>query len=90
MTHFPAQNCDLNAVTFFSCAIFLHSIKSFNNIDDFNKKIHSDTVKILKFRSLFSFCISSKILVSRAGIHKVLVGIANKEDHDQTVSSEAA
>ena len=32
----------------------------------------------------------NKMLVFRAGIHKMLVKIANREDHDETASSEAA
>ena len=32
---------------------------------------------------------SKKMWVYRAGIHKILVRIANKEDPDQTASSEA-
>ena len=45
------------------------------------------TVKILKFRTLFSFC--SQMLVIRAGSHKMFFRIANREDPDQTASSEA-
>ena len=32
---------------------------------------------------------SNKMLIFRAGIHKLLVKIANREDPDQTASSEA-
>ena len=35
------------------------------------------------------FLFPSKMLVTRAGIHKMLVKIANREDPDQTTSSEA-
>ena len=41
-------------------------------------------VNVLKFRTPFSFC--SQI---RTGIQKMLVRIANREDLDQTASSEA-
>ena len=34
---------------------------------------------------LFSFCSQNKMLVIMAGIHKMLVRIANREDPDQTV-----
>ena len=44
---------------------------------------------LLKFRKLFSSFFSNKILVIRAGIHKMLVRIANRVDPDQTTSSEA-
>ena len=46
-------------------------------------------VKILKFLTPFSFCSQIKIMVLRAGIHKMLVRIANSEDPDQTSSLEA-
>ena len=37
----------------------------------------------------FSFLFSDKMLIFNAGIHKMLVRIANGEDPDQTASSEA-
>ena len=43
---------------------------------------------VLKFGTLL-FLFSNKMLVSRAGIHKMFVRIANREDPDQTASSEA-
>ena len=46
------------------------------------------TVKVLKFQTLF-FLFSNKILVFSTGIHKMHVRIANREDPDQTASSEA-
>ena len=56
------------------------------------------TVNILNFRTLFEvltflFLFSNKMLVIRAGIHIMLVRIANREDPDQTdqtASSESA
>ena len=39
-------------------------------------------------RSTFLFMFSNKILVIRAGIHKMLVRIANRKDPDQTASFE--
>ena len=47
------------------------------------------TANVLKFRTLLSFFLSNKALVIRAGSHKILVRIANREDPDQTASSEA-
>ena len=47
------------------------------------------TVNVLKFQTLFSYLISTKMLVIRAGAHKMHVRIANREDPDQTASSEA-
>ena len=37
----------------------------------------------------FLLLFSNKIMVIKAGIHKILVRITNREDPDQTVSSEA-
>ena len=45
--------------------------------------------KCSKISNTFLFLFSNKMLVSWAGIHKMLVRIANREDHDQTASSEA-
>ena len=45
-------------------------------------------VNFLKFQQ-FSHSILNKRLVFRAGIHKMLVRTANREDPDQTASSEA-
>ena len=39
--------------------------------------------------STFLFLFSNKMFVYRAGIHKMLVRIANSEDPDQTAFSEA-
>ena len=46
-------------------------------------------VKVLIFQTLFFFPFSNKMLVLRAGIHKMIVRIANREDPDQTASEEA-
>ena len=45
----------------------------------------------VKYKILNTFLIlfSNKMLGFRAGIHKMLVRIANREDPDQTASSEA-
>ena len=45
--------------------------------------------KCSKISNTFLFLISNKMLVFRAGIHKFLVRIANREDLDQTASTEA-
>ena len=45
--------------------------------------------KFSKITNTFLFLFSNKMLVFRAGIHKMLVGIANREDPHQTASSEA-
>ena len=47
------------------------------------------SVNVLKFGKLFSFCSQIKCLFFRAGIHQKLVSITNREDPDQTASSEA-
>ena len=47
------------------------------------------TINVLKFWNTFLSLFLDKMLVFRAGIHKILVRIANREDPDQTASSEA-
>ena len=42
-----------------------------------------------KISNAFLFLVSNKMLVSKVGIHKMNVRIANREDPDQTASSEA-
>ena len=44
-------------------------------------------VKVLIFQTLF-FLLSNKMLVFSTGIQKMHVRIANREDPDQTASSE--
>ena len=45
--------------------------------------------KCSKILNIFVFLFFNKILVIRTGIHKMHVRIANREDPDQTASSEA-
>ena len=45
--------------------------------------------KCSKISNTFLFLFSNKMLVIRAGIYNVLVRKANREDPDQTASSEA-
>ena len=45
--------------------------------------------KFSKILNTFLFLFSNKMEVIRAGIHKMCVRIANREDADQTASSEA-
>ena len=52
-------------------------------------KIHINFGKCSKILSSFLFLFSARMWVIRAGIHKMLVRIANREDPDQTASSEA-
>ena len=42
-----------------------------------------------KISNTFLILFSNKMLVFRAGIHKFLVRVANREDPDQTASLEA-
>ena len=44
---------------------------------------------LLKIRTLFTFCFRRKSGFLKAGIHKILVRIANREDADQTASLES-
>ena len=46
-------------------------------------------VNVLKILNTIMFLFSNTMLVFRAGIHKLLVSIANREDPDQTAPSEA-
>ena len=46
-------------------------------------------VKWSKILDTFLFLFSNKLMVIRAGIDKMLVTKANREDPDQTASSEA-
>ena len=57
----------------------LYYLCSFLSIWDTGKKIYSKCSKIL---NAFLFLFSNKILVFRAGVHKILVRIANREDPD--------
>ena len=52
-----------------------------------NQKV-SSTVNVLKILNTFLFLSSSIMLVFRTETHKTLVRIANREDPDQTASSE--
>ena len=45
--------------------------------------------KCSKISNTFLILFSNKMLMFRAGIHKILVRIANREDPDQTASEEA-
>ena len=63
------------------------SSKGINIEAKFSKQ--SNTVSLLKSQTLFSFCFLEKILVIRVRIHKMLHRMANREDPDQTASSEA-
>ena len=47
------------------------------------------TVNVLEFSTLFFSLFSNKMLVIMVVIHKMLIGIANREDTDQTASLEA-
>ena len=50
-----------------------------------NKVKYSKCSKIL---NTFLLLFSNKMLVVRAGIHRMLIGIAKREDPDQTASEE--
>ena len=43
---------------------------------------------VLKFQNTCLVLFSNKMLFIRAGIHKMFVSIANREDTNQTTSSE--
>ena len=50
---------------------------------------HKCYSKCSNISNTFLFLLSNTMLVFRAGIYKMLVRIANREDPDQTASSEA-
>ena len=45
--------------------------------------------KCSKISNTYLFLFSNKMLVFKAGIHKLLVRVANREEPDQTAFSEA-
>ena len=45
-------------------------------------------VNVQKFQNTFLFLLPTNMLVIKAGIHKMLFRIANREDPDQTASVE--
>ena len=64
-----------------------------NNVDKYQNlvlaQIFNPYGKCSKISNTFLFLFSTKFLVIRAGMHKLLVRIANRGDPDQTASSEA-
>ena len=52
-------------------------------------KIGEECVKCSKISNTFLFLCANKMIVVRAGIYRMPVRIANREDPDQTASSEA-
>ena len=54
-----------------------------------SKYLRQNYGKCSKILNTFLFLFSNKMLVLRAGIHKMLSRIANREDPDQAASSEA-
>ena len=67
------------------------SVKSFGKLLNFFcfSKINVIFSMVMFFRNTFIIRFSTKMLVVKAGIHKMLIKIANWEDPDQTASSEA-
>ena len=64
--------------------LFLHSQKK-----KLCRFVNANRVTVLKFQMFFFFTDLNKMLVIRTGIHQMLVRIGNREDPDQTASSEA-
>ena len=60
-------------------------------MDQLKKNMIKDSIvnKCSQVLNTFLVLFSNNILVVKAVIHKMLVEIANREDHDQTASSEA-
>ena len=80
---FLGWTAQLQRLTRTSC--FSISVVNDNKLRSACEEYMSDYGKCSEFLFLFS----NKLLVFRAGIHKILVRIANGEDPDQTASSEA-
>ena len=59
---------------------------STHNIEELEKKNYG---KCSKISNTVLFPISNELMVLRSGIYKMLVRMANREDPDQTASSEA-
>ena len=55
----------------------------------YNARVSNGYSKCSKISNTFLFLFSHKMVMFRAGIHKTLVRIANREDTDQTASEEA-
>ena len=83
-------------------SIFLSNSRKYpNDISSWNKDIqyhiqpikHTLSTLWIKYskkkHNTFLFLFSNKMLVIGAGIHKILVCIANREDPDQTASSDS-
>ena len=69
------------------CCYNLHPLQSDIQHDNF---LACDTYgKFSKNSNTFIFQFSNKMLLFRAGIHKMDIRIANREGPDQTASSEA-
>ena len=66
--------------------VFFHGLVHINRVQVINVLWYG---KCFKISNTFLFLISNKMLVIRAGTHKMLVRIANRADPDQTASSEA-
>ena len=49
----------------------------------------NDNLNALKYQNIFTFSVLNKMFIIIALIHQMLIRIANKEEPDQTVSSEA-
>ena len=54
-----------------------------------NSRVETNYGKCSKISNTFLLLFSIKMLVIRTGIHKIIVRVANREDPDQTASSEA-
>ena len=58
----------------------------YNSCSEITETPENSMVNVLKFLTFF-FLFSNKMFVIMAGIHKLLVRKANREDPDQTASS---
>ena len=70
LQNYPGQNLFFKKILQFSACV--------NAVHEY--------AKCSKILNTFLFLFSNKIMVSRAGIHKIFVRIAKREDPDQTAS----
>ena len=61
----------------------------FQSVWELSSVMSSFYLKYSKISNTFHFLFSKKMWIIKAGIHKILVRIVNREDSDQTASSEA-
>ena len=90
--YFVKCPCKINMRAGLSIFRFLTVSLDYKSTEKYNQSLHFLVLNSLKgevnVSNTFLILYSNKLLIFRAGIHKKLVRIANREDPDQTASSE--